>query len=1204
MSVENESINDLIENEGCDDGCNFVRSAFSLSSSEKIIGEYACYIVRLVTLPGWMYLTDQNICFFAILPSKDSAPKKSGYLTRKKHRASPLKSRHYFILEDYYLSWYHSAENHYQPLGIIELKTVTNIRDARRKPLAFTITTPTGKYSFIADSEISKKEWMDDLRRAVFMAKNDGNCVRIILPFSKAITIRKASAFDFAEYIKVSISDVQQSTYDRTHYHETRTPREGEDDYYFAFFSDINKAYTDIHESYEKYRAMDSGYDDKQIIPSTSDINMGNEVDDDDDDDNSIQIDTACPITEVSSLATIGEQENDNTRSAATSYLMHAFTEAACSSSQMDPDTSNTDFKNGPLGYRLIHDGGQELLSKTFKRLSSGTRDLSNAVYTSTASLLPSTLRESRNINLSTTLPSDAAPFSTYNNSGSRSNRIRRGSLNIFRHYAALPFQQLSPHSPQQPRQPLKEGRATKKYLSLPRTPYLRQLITNRHRDTDQQRSTDKVDDLASTSIWLCSDLRQQLGMDSLSSSSSAETKPSDDPYQDTVNDELHKWFPMLGASANVNAVYRATVWRIIPYYGRLYFAQDYVCFHASVLAGHQKIVVPFKDIVSIRLLKNQGYHLLRGLGITTKDMNEEIFFEFLSTELRNSCYALMSLELQKHSNEIPYVNEFDSNDDELDFLPVNQRSQYDQLENSAENVNNHVAPPSEYSGPPILTHTPNVKQQPQSPYAPKKPLTITCLTIGSRGDVQPYIALCKQLQQDGGHHCRIASHGEYRSWVENHGIEFRCIGGDPGELMRLCIENNFLSFSFIKSGYKLFYTWFNTLLESSWDAVQGTDVLIESPSSMVGVHMAESLEIPYFRSMPFPWTKTTKFPHPFAVSNLAGGRIYNDMTYLMIDMALWAGTSKPINRFRREKLGLAPTSLDQLQTWRIPYLYSFSPLVQPAPKDWPDYIHCTGYWFIDEKGQESKDHWQPPQALLSFLQLHHPSGSSVSDGDGHLEDSEPNSKDERPVVYIGFGSIIVSDPEAMSRVIVESVIEANVRAIICKGWSSRGSTNEHQLQETPTSTQILQDHTDSILMLDSVPHDWLFPLIQGVVHHGGAGTCAAGLKAGLPTVIKPFFGDQRFWGRKVEELGVGICMPKLTKAKLTENLFAITQDEVMITKAKMMGEAIRQENGTETAMECLYRDMGLAKRTKQPLEPSLLSASSTSALLQGRLGL
>jgi sterol 3beta-glucosyltransferase len=226
---------------------------------------------------------------------------------------------------------------------------------------------------------------------------------------------------------------------------------------------------------------------------------------------------------------------------------------------------------------------------------------------------------------------------------------------------------------------------------------------------------------------------------------------------------------------------------------------------------------------------------------------------------------------------------------------------------------------------------------------------------------------------------------------------------------------------------------------------------------------------------MPFPWTRTTRFPHPFATSNHAGSRIYNDMTYMMIEMALWAGISRPINRFRREKLDLPVTTLERLELWRVPHLYSFSSLVQPSPKDWPDYIHCTGYWFLDEKTTPTthdSTKWQPSAELLAFLA----------------------AADTRPVIYIGFGSIMVSDPDAMSRVIVEAVMEAGVRAIVCKGWSSRKASSQQQQKSVPTaSTQVLQDYPDSILRLDSVPHDWLFPQIQGVVHHGGAGTCAAG---------------------------------------------------------------------------------------------------------------
>jgi sterol 3beta-glucosyltransferase len=126
------------------------------------------------------------------------------------------------------LSWYESAESHYQPLGSIELKNAMDIRASKTRRLGFKIITPTGKHTFIADSDVSKKEWMDDLRRTMFMAKNDGNCVRIVLPFTKATSINKAAAFDFADYIKVSISDSQQQ---RQQQHSgSSKPLEGDDD--------------------------------------------------------------------------------------------------------------------------------------------------------------------------------------------------------------------------------------------------------------------------------------------------------------------------------------------------------------------------------------------------------------------------------------------------------------------------------------------------------------------------------------------------------------------------------------------------------------------------------------------------------------------------------------------------------------------------------------------------------------------------------------------------------------------------------------------------------------------------------------------------------------------------------------------------------------------------------------------------------------
>jgi sterol 3beta-glucosyltransferase len=324
----------------------------------------------------------------------------------------------------------------------------------------------------------------------------------------------------------------------------------------------------------------------------------------------------------------------------------------------------------------------------------------------------------------------------------------------------------------------------------------------------------------------------------------------------------------------------------------------------------------------------------------------------------------------------------------------------------------------------------------------------------------------------------------------------------------------------------------------------------------MVGVHMAEKLEIPYFRSMPFPFTRTTKFPHPFAMQSSAGGSIYNDMTYVMIDMALWASTSKYVNRFRRDRLQLPSTNLDRMELWKVPYIYSFSPTVVHPPKDWPDYIHCTGYWFLDNPDMK----WRPDPTLMDFLE---------------------RKQDKRPIVYIGFGSIIVPDAVETTRIIVDAVLKADVRAIICKGWSaralasnkmshrkSRSDSDMDQIKQTEDvheedADAMLDQHPGTIYHIESVPHDWLFPQIQGVVHHGGAGTTAAGLRAGLPTVIKPFFGDQRFWGQRIEQLQVGICLNKLNKNQLADALKTITQNTTLIAKAQKVGETIQKVSET-----------------------------------------
>lgn len=172
-------------------------------------------------------------------------------------------------------------------------------------------------------------------------------------------------------------------------------------------------------------------------------------------------------------------------------------------------------------------------------------------------------------------------------------------------------------------------------------------------------------------------------------------------------------------------------------------------------------------------------------------------------------------------------------------------------------------------------------------------------------------------------------------------------------------------------------------------------------------------------------------------------------------------------------------------------------------------------------------------------------------------------SKDQRPIVYIGFGSIIVSDPDDITRTIVDAVLLSNVRAIISKGWSSRLQQNKDS-----DTDSLLQRYPDTIISVQAVPHDWLFPQMRAVVHHGGAGTTAAGLRASVPTIVKPFFADQFFWGERVEEMGLGLCIKDMTVEHLSAALRVVSTDASMLRMAQVLGEKIRQVSNHLSCMK------------------------------------
>lgn len=588
-----------------------------------------------------------------------------------------------------------------------------------------------------------------------------------------------------------------------------------------------------------------------------------------------------------------------------------------------------------------------------------------------------------------------------------------------------------------------------------------------------------------------------------------------------TTKDRFRDHFA-LPPTEKLQATYFGYLHRVLPLYGKIYISDRSFCFRSLLPGSRTKVVLPLKDIENVD--KEKGFRFgYSGLVIVIRG-HEEIFFEFGQADTRDDCAVtlLQNLETMRYLKEsgLLSLEEKESADNAVAEHKALQQARQEgfadhetKMPKTMEEVRNEA--------PPILFDDPRASIL---NFKPIESLRITCLTIGSRGDVQPYIALCKGLIAEG-HKPRIATHAEFRGWVESHGIEFAPVEGDPAELMRICVENGMFTYSFLKEASATFRGWLDELLTSAWKACQNTDILIESPSAMGGIHVAEALGIPYFRAFTMPWTRTRAYPHAFAVPEHKMGGAYNYITYVMFDNVFWKAIAGQVNRWRKNELGLPSTNLEKMQPNKVPFLYNFSPSVVVPPLDYSDWIRVTGYWFLDE----GKD-WQPPKELIDFIRK--------------------ARVDNKKLVYIGFGSIVVSDSAALTKTIVKSVQRADVRCILSKGWSDR-------LDKSAPEPEI--PLPDDILQIKSAPHDWLFTQIDAAAHHGGAGTTGASLRAGLPTIIKPFFGDQFFSGSRVEDLGVGIYLRKLNVSVFSRALWEAVHSERMIVKAKVLGEQIRK---------------------------------------------
>jgi sterol 3beta-glucosyltransferase len=412
--------------------------------------------------------------------------------------------------------------------------------------------------------------------------------------------------------------------------------------------------------------------------------------------------------------------------------------------------------------------------------------------------------------------------------------------------------------------------------------------------------------------------------------------------------------------------------------------------------------------------------------------------------------------------------------------------------------------------------------------------MRIAIIASGSRGDVEPFLALGKGLQQ-AGHVVRFVAHENFAALVKAHGVEFWPIEGNAQdvaqspEMRELLEKGNFLAI-LSKMG-KAAQANALAFARGGLAACEGVELIIAGLGGMfIGVALAEKLGLQFVQAHYVPFSPTRAYPNalfPRLPSFLNG--TLNRMSYRMAQQMMWQGFRSADTVARQQVLGLPRASIwgpfDSDRVKQSPILYCYSPAVLPPPADWDERMHVTGYWFLAQP-----DDWTPPADLLEFLQA------------------------GIPPIFIGFGSMSSRNPEAMTHVILQALARTRQRAILLSGWGGLRSG----------------DLPDSVYMLDSIPYSWLFPRVAAVVHHGGAGTTSAGLRAGVPSIIVPFFADQPFWGQRVADLGVGpapIPRKKLTAERLAQAIQTAVTDLAMRERAAALGARIRSEDGIARAV-------------------------------------
>ena len=414
--------------------------------------------------------------------------------------------------------------------------------------------------------------------------------------------------------------------------------------------------------------------------------------------------------------------------------------------------------------------------------------------------------------------------------------------------------------------------------------------------------------------------------------------------------------------------------------------------------------------------------------------------------------------------------------------------------------------------------------------------MKISLIAFGTRGDVQPIVALGKGLCS-AGHAVQVVAGHDFGDWVRAHGLGFAPLSVSIRDMMES--EDGV---AWVEAGDKMAEMrqmkalFAKVGLQGCHDieaAIQGSDLVIGGPTSdFAAASACEKLGIAYMGAalQPMyptraPWATVLPF-WPFGGSqlNVLAGKVAGRFLF---------GVFADVMREYRAELGLPAWSYDTYykRLSHTPGLCGFSPQVVPPPNDYPSSMKVTGYWFLDDEPG-----WQPPPDLAAFLER------------------------GKPPVYIGFGSMTSGDARAKSNAVMSAIMQSGQRAVVLRGWAGLAGVDGAQTG-------------DDVYFLNSAPHAWLFPRMAGVVHHGGAGTTAAAFRAGVPQFVIPHFADQPYWARRAHELGVAVKPVdkfKLNAQSLADGIKAMVTTPALSENAARLGRLIRAEDGVGEAVRVI----------------------------------